>query len=295
MRYEFEWQYNDEMEAGPGSEPYIHFTFMLRFRDVPVGAKGHVAHFCFNVLRNSETNESGITVVRKGFLSCLPLSKTLILSFVEATVAETFEKSMREEAIAYLNKIFIHEDTDFADEFVDDLVEKDELLALIENAFNGVEREDGITLHEAAVIDDYGSEEEFVAARNLDTDSRWQDVPDSDISNHTSIYCFLDPKGFRYYLPASMSWAVKHYEEDENDCGFFTYLAVLPSVAPREVGRGIGSSFDLDAFIKKHSFTPLQVKAIYRFICFMAIKADVGMNEDYYAATKKWRLAARIE
>jgi len=295
MRYEFEWQYNDEMEAGPTSEPYIHFVFMLRFREVPVGEKGHVAHFCFNVLRNPETNESGVKVVCRGFLACSPLSKTTILNFVEATVSEAFEKSLREEAIADLDRIFIHEDADFADEFVEDLLEQDELLGLIENAFDGVERGDGLTLHQAVVVDDYGSEEEFIAAEKLDTEDRWQDVPDSDISTHTSIYCFLDPKAFRYYLPASMSWAVRHYEEDVNDCGFFTYLAVLPSVAPREVGRGIGHSFDLDTFIKKHSFTPVQVQAIYRFICFMAIRADLGMDEDQYAATKKWRLAAGIE
>lgn len=295
MRYELEWQYNDEMEAGPRSEQFIHFVFMLRFADVPVGGKGHVARFCFNVLRNSETNETGVAVVRRGFLACSPLSKTAILNFVEGTVSQAFEKSPREEAIAHLNSIFIHEDADFAEEFVDDLMNQGQLLALIENAFEGVLREDGLTLHQAVVVDDYGSEEEFLAAGKLDTETRWQDVPDSDISTHTSIYCFLDPKGFRYYLPASMSWAVKNYENDDNDCAFFTYLAVLPSVAPREVGRGIGKSFDLDAFIEKHSFTSFQVKAIYHFIYFMAIKAGFGMNEDGYAATKKWRLAARTK
>lgn len=295
MRYEFEWQYNDEMEAGSGSEPYILSVFMLRFSEVPVGEKDHVAHFCFNVLRNPETKDSGVTVIRRGFLACSPLTKSAILNFVEETVAQTFENALREEAIANLNEVFIHSDANFADEFVEDLVERDELLKLIENAFDGVERENGITLHQAVVVDEYGSEQEFIDAEKLDTETRWQDVPDSDISTHTSIYCFLDPKGFRYYLPASMSWAVKHYEEDDNDCGFFTFLAVLPSVAPREVGRGIGSSFDVDAFIKEHSFTPMQVKAIYHFICFMAIKAEVGLDEDHYAATKKWRLAARKE
>jgi hypothetical protein len=42
-----------------------------------------------------------------------------------------------------------------------------------------------------------------------------------------------------------------------------------------------------------HSFTPQQVDAIYRFICFMAIRAEYGMDEDEYAAIKKWRQAAR--
>lgn len=281
------------MEPEPGAEPYIHFVFMLRFPDVPPGS-GHVAHFAFNVLRNPATNESGIAVGSRGFLTCVPLSKPVILNFVEVTVSQAFKRDSGEDAIAELDDIFIFEDADFSDEFADDLVDQDELLSLIEHAFDGVGRDDGITLHQAVVIDDYGSEDEFIAAGKLDTETRWQDVPDEDISTNTSIFCFLDSKGFRYYLPASMSWAVKNYEHDEHDCGFFTYLAVLPTVAPRDVGRGIGRAFDLDSFIKEYSFTLSQVRAIYRFICFMAIKADVGMNEDYYAATRKWRTAAEI-
>ncbi len=288
MRYEFEWQYNDEM----GTEQYIHFVFMLRFPDVPPG-KNHAVHFCFNVLRDSENNETGTTVMRRGFLSSAPFSKLAVQKFVEEAVAEAFGKFGSEEAIAYLNKSLIYADADFADEFIDDLLEEDVLLALIETAFDGVTRDDGITLHQAVVIDDYGSEEEFISARDLDTEIRWQDVPDSDISTNTSIFSFLDPKGFRYYLPASMYWAVKNYTNDKYDSGFFTYLAVLPTIAPRDVGRGFGETFDLDDFISRHSFTPLQVETIYRFICFMALKADIRMDEDYYAAAKKWRLSVR--
>lgn len=293
MRYDFEWQYNDEMEPGPNSDAYIHFVFMLRFPDVPAG-KGHVAHFCFNVLRDLGTSQSGITVVRRGFLVCVPLSKLAIVKFVEAAVSQAFENRSRKDAIDHLDDTFIYEDADFADEFVDDLVDQDELLAMIEEAFDGVKRDDGISLHQAVVIDDYGSQEEFDAAAKFDTETRWQDVPDADIASNTSIFCFLDPIAFRYYLPASMSWAVTNFAQDENDCSFYTYLAVLPSVAPREVGRNIGTLFDLDNFIKEHSFTLLQVKAIYHFICFMAIKAEFGMDEDYYTATKKWQEAARM-
>ena len=292
MRYEFEWQYTDETEAQPKSAPYIHFVFMLRFPDVPPG-KGHAVHFCLNVLRQSETSETGVKVARRGFVSCIPLSESAVKKFTEDVVNEALCTFEREEAISYLNKIFIHEDADFSQEFVDDLLTDDELLVLIETAFDGVTRDDGMTFHEALVISDYGSQEEFIAAGELDTETRWQDVPDSDLSTDTSIYCFLDPKGFRYYLPASMSWAVRNYANDEDNIGFFTYMAVLPTIAPRDAGRGMGEAFDLDTFIKEHSFTLAQVEAIYRFICFMAIHADVGMDEDYYAATQKWRFAAR--
>lgn len=289
MKYEIEWQYVDDPAPPIESEPYIHFNFMLRFPHVPPG-KCHVAHFCFNVLQKPEATEPGISVVRRGFLVSIPFSKTDVQKFVEATVAEVFKKT-RDEALALLNTQFIHDDLDFSDEFTGDLLVADELLELIEEAFNGVERGDGITLHQAIVIDDYGSEEEFVAAGKLDTEGRWQDVPDSDIATNTSIFNFLDSAGFRYYLPAAMSWAVKNYAQDEYDCSFFTYLAVLPTVAPREVGRGIGEAFDLVGFIEKHSFTLPQIKAIYGFLCFIAIRAEHGMNEDQYATIKKWRQA----
>jgi hypothetical protein len=291
MQYELVWHYVDEPAPPIESEPYIHFWFMLRFPDVPTG-KEHTANFCFNVLQKPETKLHGISVLRRGFLVCVPYSIVKIQEFVEAMVAKAAEKP-RDKALALLNAHFIHDDLDFSNEFCSDLLEAGELLELIERAFDGVERAEGITLHQAVVIGDYGSEEEFEAAGRRDTEARWQEVPDADISTSTSIFSFLDPAGFRYYLPAAMSWAVKNYTNDEHDCGFFTYLALLPTVAPREVGRGIGAAFNLDDLIKLHSFTPQQVDAIYRFICFMAIRAEYGMDEDEYAAIKKWRQAAR--
>lgn len=291
MKYVFEWQYVDDPAPPVESEPYIHFGFMLRFPDVPPG-KGHVAHFCFNVLQKTENPGPGISVVCRGFLVCVPFSKPDIQEFVETAVTKAFDENDRDEALTLLNKQFIHSDVDFSNEFVNDFVETDELLELIEEAFNGVKRGDAITLHQALVIDDYGSQEDFLAAAKLDTEARWQDVPALAIAENPAPFNFLDPAGFRYYLPAAMSWSVRNYVNDDYDSSFFTYLAVLPTVAPREIGRGLGKAFDLEGFIKERSFTPAQVNAIYRFICFMAIRAEHEMDEDQYAAVQKWRQAA---
>src|SRR5690606_12817711 len=103
----------------------------------------------------------------------VPLSKPAIQQFVEDAVAESFSKFERDQAIADLNESFIHEDADFSNEFVGDLLPEDELLELIETAFDGVMRDDGMTFHQALVISDYGSEEEFIAAIELDTETRW--------------------------------------------------------------------------------------------------------------------------
>lgn len=290
MKYELEWHYSDRLPPSPDSEP-IHFGFMLRFPEVPPG-KGHCAHFCFNVLQKPETSEPGISVVRRGFLVCVPFSKPVIQKFVETTVADSYNANPHDEALTQLNEKFINSDIDFSAEFAEDLIGESELLTLIHKAFEGVERGAGVTLHQAMVTDRYGSLEDFLAAAKLDVEARWQDVPDSAIAANPGFFNFLDQESFRYYLPAAMSWSLTKYINDENDSGFFTYLAVLPTVAPREIGRGMGAAYDLDKFIGEHSFSPAQVNAIYRFICFMAIRAELGMDEDQYAAVQKWRQAA---
>lgn len=99
---------------------------------------------------------------------------------------------------------------------VDFELRRDALIAEITAAFDGVEREDGITLHEAEALDDRLSDAEQRAARALDTDERWQDVPDKDIAWCCSALSFLDAKGFRYYFPAFMIYALKHWDDPED-------------------------------------------------------------------------------
>ncbi len=85
------------------------------------------------------------------------------------------------------------------------------LIKQIVSAFDRVTRDDGISLHEAVVIDSYGSDEQRAIARQKDNELRWQDVPDRSIEHSYSALCFLDPKGWRYYIPAYMIWSLKNY------------------------------------------------------------------------------------
>jgi hypothetical protein len=85
-------------------------------------------------------------------------------------------------------------------------------LALIEEitaAFDGVSREEGVTLHETRVIDDGGSAAERKRARKLDKEERWQDVPEKDLLRD-GVLNFLDLKGFRYYVPAYIICHLRH-------------------------------------------------------------------------------------
>ncbi|MEM8545167.1 MAG: DUF6714 family protein [Cyanobacteria bacterium P01_H01_bin.119] len=89
-------------------------------------------------------------------------------------------------------------------------VRRTSLIQGITQAFADVARGDGITLHQARVLDDYGSPEEEAKARLLDTDTRWWEVPDQWIAEFSEALNFVDPPGFCYYLPAYMIWTLNH-------------------------------------------------------------------------------------
>lgn len=72
--------------------------------------------------------------------------------------------------------------------------QKQALIQEITLAFEGVAHEEGMTLHEATVIDDYGSPEERAQARAKDTEQSWQAVPERDIRSTDAVLSFLDDK-----------------------------------------------------------------------------------------------------
>jgi hypothetical protein len=83
--------------------------------------------------------------------------------------------------------------------------QRDEIGNQIAEAFDGVRREEGVTLHEALEMDGYGTPGQCAQARLLDTDEYWQEVRGEDLERF-GVLSYLDAKGFRYYLPAYMSW-----------------------------------------------------------------------------------------
>ena len=85
---------------------------------------------------------------------------------------------------------------------------RDQLIIDIGRAFEGVKRDGGVTLHETQVLDDYGGEAERIAAHKLDPQERWEDLPDELLEECWHLV-FLDPKGFRFHLPAYMTWRLR--------------------------------------------------------------------------------------
>ena len=108
---------------------------------------------------------------------------------------------------------------------------KHEVIAAIRAAFDGVER-GAVTLHEADVMDSYGSAEERAAARLLDTDRVWEQVPAEDVERFASALSFLDAEGFRYYIPAYMVWTLDN--DSTGDSSAFSTLCHLERLDERE-------------------------------------------------------------
>jgi hypothetical protein len=103
------------------------------------------------------------------------------------------------------------------------------LIAEISAAFDGVRRDEGTTLHEGEELDNRGSPDELQRARSLDIDPRWQDVPEEWIGKFPSAFRYLDPKGFRYYLPAVMLWHFKHTHWSEPASADLVYSLLIDS------------------------------------------------------------------
>jgi hypothetical protein len=83
----------------------------------------------------------------------------------------------------------------------------EQLITIIEAAFNGVPQPTHRTLHDAEAWDNYSqcSEED----RKKDDIGRWQNLPMEHIEECQYALPHLDKTGMRFYLPAYMTWYLK--------------------------------------------------------------------------------------
>lgn len=133
----------------------------------------------------------------------------------------------------------------------------------IEVAFAGVSRGNGITLHEADAIDKHLSDAERVQLRNLDTDSRWQDVPAELIARFSCQLAFVDGEGYRYYIPAFMRWVVMNYRQSRS----FTVDSTIYSLAH------VAKPGDCPAAMALPLLSEVQRRAIAAFLQHMSTAA----------------------
>lgn len=158
-----------------------------------------------------------------------------------------------------------------------------ELIDEITSAFGGVSREDGTTLHEAIAIDDHASDDEQRAARRLDVEARWQDVPDADIWACNSALSFVDEKGFRYYIPAFMTYVLRHWEDDKDGHVFSACMYHLLHERSKSLRKS-----DPASIAAGYNFTGAQSKAVARFLRLVVEFGEYQADEVTAGAVERW-------
>lgn len=152
------------------------------------------------------------------------------------------------------------------------------LRQMIRTHFAGVSRQGGISLHQTEVVDACGSAKAMLTALSQDTDSQWIEVQDGWIEQFGGVggLVFLDPIGFRYYLPAYMDWFIRKGETSNS----MSTESLLFSLQRGAIGD---TTFD-------QLFTQAQIDTIIAFLDYVA-EHDEWLGEiamDASAALGRW-------
>jgi hypothetical protein len=146
----------------------------------------------------------------------------------------------------------------------------------IRAAFGDVLRDGGVSLHQADALDDYAEEAEFKAAERKDPEYRWQDISSDKISKFNGSLTFFDDKGFRFYLPAFMIFALDSFE---------------PTHGSMDADGVLFATSDPHGFHKEHFaiLNPSQMEAVAAFLKFAYLFNEIHFNKnDLRVFTNFW-------
>jgi hypothetical protein len=104
-----------------------------------------------------------------------------------------------------------------------------QLRKLIKTAFIDVKLEDGLSIRQGEVCDNYGegvSDEEFHAIPLGEITDDWTALPLQELEQYPYL-AYLDAKGFRYYIPAFLLSLL-----DNAQCGSMRVISTLMSLTP---------------------------------------------------------------
>jgi hypothetical protein len=139
--------------------------------------------------------------------------------------------------------------------------------AAIRSAFADVERDETMTLHQAQVVEsalDTPHDEHrrnFEAARLKDRETRWQDIPAASIDECEAALFFLEPGGWRFYLPAFLLRALSLLHASAVDTNIPASVIVSLTISDRS------ERFSL---IRFELLSQAQARAVALFLTFAA-------------------------
>ncbi|NQU49751.1 MAG: hypothetical protein HQ519_13955 [Planctomycetes bacterium] len=107
--------------------------------------------------------------------------------------------------------------------------EEREILGQIDQAFAGVRLEDGISLNMTEYYDSGGCRPEYEVKAKDDEREDWSSIPDQTLEQFTVTFSFTDLKGFRFYVPAYMKWAIRNHRTSDSIIADFTIYAIDPA------------------------------------------------------------------
>ncbi|BCU76482.1 hypothetical protein llg_11970 [Luteolibacter sp. LG18] len=151
---------------------------------------------------------------------------------------------------------------------------REKTIRFIEEAFAKILLGGGINLRQQQIIDDWGTEEEIVAAASKDPSARWQDIPDGALAAQFGLtLTYLDLESIHFHLPAFMRYILRHWSIVDSETGF-----VLSDLA--------GGPESSDHFGPKfRSLEGKQRQAVAAFLSFFT----------HYDHSKNWEAAKGLE
>lgn len=79
------------------------------------------------------------------------------------------------------------------------------IIERVAEAFAGVTLGDGVGLHQAQALDQYEDKATCAIYRETDEKEDWQRIPSAELNLYNSSWCYFDPEGMRFHLPAYMT------------------------------------------------------------------------------------------
>lgn len=95
-------------------------------------------------------------------------------------------------------------------------MDREHVIAQIEQAFAGVRLNEGIGIFEAMAMDDYALETKMDFARQRDRKWQcWTEIPSKFIRRSAPALDYVDSDGLKFLLPAFMRYTVKYHDADD--------------------------------------------------------------------------------
>lgn len=153
------------------------------------------------------------------------------------------------------------------------------VLRAIEDAFAGVPP-GRITIHEAEAIDRWAPDDERAAERRRDPERDWREVSDAAIGECQDALAFLDPAGWRFYIPAYMRWAIRHLGDGGG--------SMVPDHTIYSLALSPAADLRAHQLARFRTLDAHQARAVCRFLRLMAATEEVDCLVAGEALASHW-------